>query len=245
MPELRRTRLTENDTNIQVNVCGEIIDESTDEKLLGVTISNNLSWKTYLYGNGKTGDEKLVGLTTQLSQRVGILSKIAKVTTSRQFSNMCQGMFTSRLLYCIQLFGNVWGIPDLDDENRRSTSFTKEDNRRLQVIQNRMARLKTKLGRDTPTSTLLSSAGELSVNQHCAFQTLMLVFKVVTSQYPRYLADRLKLRKPIEGQMFNPRLLNTIRVPNANLSASKSAFFVRGASPVSYTHLTLPTNREV
>ena len=57
----------------------------------------------------------------------------------------------------------------------------------------------------------------------------MLVFKVVTSQKPRYLADRLRLRKPIEGQVFNHRLLNTIRVPNAKLSASKSAFFVRGA----------------
>ena len=58
----------------------------------------------------------------------------------------------------------------------------------------------------------------------------MLVFKVVTSQKPKYLSDRLRLRKPIEGQVFNHRLLNTIRVPNVQLSASKSAFFVRGAS---------------
>ena len=41
--ELRRTRLTANYINIQVNVCGETIDESTDEKLLGVIISNNLT----------------------------------------------------------------------------------------------------------------------------------------------------------------------------------------------------------
>ena len=143
---------------------------------------------------------------------------------------MCQGMFTSRLIYCIQLFGNVWGLPNLDEMNRRSMSFTKEDNRRLQVLQNKTLRLRSKLGRDTPTSMLLSSTSELSVHQLTAFHTLMLIFKVVTSQKPRYLAERLQLRKPIEGQVFNHRLLNTIRVPNVQLSASKSAFFVRGAS---------------
>ena len=52
MRQLRRTRLTENDVKIQVNVCGprgEEIDESTDEKLLGVIVSNKLTWKTHLY----------------------------------------------------------------------------------------------------------------------------------------------------------------------------------------------------
>ena len=143
---------------------------------------------------------------------------------------MCQGMFTSRLIYCIQLFGNVWGIPSLDDDNRRSSSFSKEDNRKLQVLQNRMLRLKTKLGRDTPTSLLLSSAGDLSVHQQSAFHTLMLVYKVVTTKYPRYLAAKLKLRKPTDGQIFNPRQLNTIYVPNVKLNATKSSFLVRGAS---------------
>ena len=67
--ELRRSRLTTNNREITVNVCGEVIEESRDEKLLGVIVSNNFTWKTHLYGNNKTGDDKIVGLTTKLSQR--------------------------------------------------------------------------------------------------------------------------------------------------------------------------------
>ena len=68
------------------------------------------------------------------------------------------------------------------------------------------------------------------MHQQSALHTLTLVHKVVTTQYPRYLAAKLKLRKPREGQVFNHRQLNTISVPNVKLSASKSGFVVRGAS---------------
>ena len=42
-------------------------------------------WKTHLYGNNLTGDEKIVGLVTKLSQRVGILSKLVKIMTPIQY----------------------------------------------------------------------------------------------------------------------------------------------------------------
>ena len=63
---------------VKISVASKEVVESKDEKLLGVIISNDLSWKTHLYGNGLTGDDKIVGLTTQLSQRVGILTKLKK-----------------------------------------------------------------------------------------------------------------------------------------------------------------------
>ena len=131
--EQRNRKILPLNKKVKITVAGEEVEESTDEKLLGVIISNDMTWKTHLYGNGLTGDDKIVGLTTQLSQRVGILAKLKKVMTKTQFKKVCEGIFDSKLAYCLQVFGNVWGISNMDETNRRFSAFTKEDNRRLQV----------------------------------------------------------------------------------------------------------------
>ena len=77
---------------MHVKVGDNTILESTDEKLLGITMSNNLSWNTYLYGNKKTGSEKLIGLIPKLSQRIGMLSKIDRYVSRKQFKMMCDGL---------------------------------------------------------------------------------------------------------------------------------------------------------
>ena len=71
-----------------------MVKESSDEKLLGIIISNDLTWKMHLYGNNLTGEDKIVGLVTKLSQRVGILSKLAKVMFPSQFRKVSAGIFT-------------------------------------------------------------------------------------------------------------------------------------------------------
>ena len=103
----RSRKLEANNKVIQVEVCEKVVKETRDEKLLGIIISNNLTWKTHLYGNKLTGDEKIVGLVTKLSQRVGILAKLVKIKTPSQFSKVCDGIFTSKLTNCLEVFGNV------------------------------------------------------------------------------------------------------------------------------------------
>ena len=57
----RNRMLAANNRLIQVNICGKVVKESSDEKLLGTVISNDLTWKTHLYGNDLTGEDKIVG----------------------------------------------------------------------------------------------------------------------------------------------------------------------------------------
>ena len=118
----------------------------------------------YLYGETWREKENFKGLIPKLSQRIGLLKILNNKKISREnFHMIATGIFTSVLLYCIPVFGNVWGVRNMDLENRRYTSFGKEDLRRLQVLQNKMCRLKTGLPYDTPTSELLKKADELSV----------------------------------------------------------------------------------
>ena len=179
--ELRQNKLTPNNKEIKVNVCGESIEETTDEKLLGIVISNDLTWKTYLYGNNKTGSDKIIGLLSKLSQRVGILSRLRRVMNNNQFRKVSEGLFSSKLNYCCQLWGNVTGISPLDDTDRRYTAFSREDNRKLQVIQNKVFRLQTNLQRETPLTELLRCTGAMSVHQLIAYHTIMTVHRVIIS----------------------------------------------------------------
>ena len=51
--ELRDSKI--GNRELQVRVGNQIIKESTNERLLGVTMSNNMSWNVFLHGNKLTG----------------------------------------------------------------------------------------------------------------------------------------------------------------------------------------------
>ena len=117
----------------------------------------------------------------------------------------------------------------MDEEQRRFSTFTKEDNRKIQVIQNKILRLKSGLGRDTPTEVLVKQSGSLSVNQLTAFATIMTAFRAITSGKPKYLSSKLKLRDPENG-IFPQRQVNTIAVTAPRLNQTRSGFMYRSAT---------------
>ena len=142
---------------------------------------------------------------------------------------MCDGLFYSTLLYCVPLFTNTWGLPSLDDTVRRSQAFTKEDCRRLQVIQNKVLRCKTrKYDYQTSTISLLEEAKDMSVHQLGAYHTLVTLARILITQQPEYFAFKLKLRKPTDAAVFPLRQLNTINV-DCSLSVSRCGFSYRAA----------------
>ena len=118
----------------------------------------------------------------------------------------------------------------MDDSSRRFISFTKEDCRKLQVLQNKVLRIQIGTrDRNVPTKTLLDKARQLSVHQLGALHSVQLLFKVVTTNQPKYLADILSLRlADDERTVFPQRSLNTIQV-SCKLSLSRSGFCYRSA----------------
>jgi hypothetical protein len=62
----------------------------------------------------------------------------------------------------------------------------------LQVLQNKAARIITKLGWGTRTSVLLKQMGWLSINQLIVYHSLILVFKVNQNKKPAYLHGKFK-----------------------------------------------------
>ena len=117
----RIEKLESKNIKLKVTVNDDEITETDSEKLLGVIINNNLNWKNHLSGN----DEEL-GLIKNLSKRIGILTKLQKYLPDKKFKQLVEGIFTSKLMYCI----TVWGY-----------NLSKEEMRKFQVLQNKSMRL--------------------------------------------------------------------------------------------------------
>ena len=182
----RAINITDAGLSISIEVCNETVKETESEKLLGLIVNNKATWHHHLHGN-----QDNPGLLKQLSQRIGILKQVRKFMTERQFRMVKNGMFTSKLLYCITTWGGIWGLEGLDVEVRKKVAIRKEDMRRLQVLQNRAMRIHKQMPRDTPTTTLLTQTQELSVHQLVAYHSGLQAYKVYTTQQPTYHYNRM------------------------------------------------------
>ena len=90
-----------------------------------------MTWENHLYGN-----EEYSGIVSKLSQRTGMIKRLSKIMPKERLTVFAEGMFFSLLNYCIEVYGNVWGLNSYDETNRTSRAFRREDNRRLQVLVN-------------------------------------------------------------------------------------------------------------
>ena len=107
--QLRRSLLA--GTNISVNVCGSTIRDTESEQLLGITVNNDLTWSAHLHGEKWRTSGNHNGLISQLSQRVGILAQLARSVSKAKLNLVSNGLFYSKLHYCLQVFSHVWDIP--------------------------------------------------------------------------------------------------------------------------------------
>ena len=76
------------------------------------------------------------------------------------------------------------GIPRVQGDNIRKTLIGKLDMRRLQVLQNKVLSMKTRMPYGTTTSNLLAKANDLSVHQLIAYYSMTQVYKVISSSSP-------------------------------------------------------------
>ena len=218
--ELRKSKLVNNDISIEITVDGHLVRESESERLLGVIINNVMTWEHHLYGND---DHK--GLVQKLSQRAYVIWKLSKMMPRQRLKMITEGIFFSLLNYCIEVYGNVWGLDSYDDQTRNSTAFHKEDNRKLQTIVNKVLRSLTGCDRETPVTVLHDQSNQLSVHQRCALYTLTSVHKAINMKQPDYSFSRLKPNPASVNAQTNHQISRV----EYKLSLSRGGYFYRGS----------------
>ena len=227
--EMKKKKLGE--TAMTILVDGKEVTETKSEKLLGVIINEKMTWQEHLHGEKwRKEGENNQGLIPQLSTRVGILKKLARSASKRNLRILSNGLFYSKLSYCLPLFSNTWGLDKYKDSGTRFSCFTKDDNRKLHVLQNQVTRLLIKGSgydrekkQNMSTEELLEKSGDLSVHQLGALYTLSLTKKILTFKKPEYLAQKLAAA-PRSGT----RSGTSIHLEKCSLSMMKEGFVSRG-----------------
>ena len=209
------------DRELSIYVNGKLLNETESEKLLGIIVNNKIMWIEHFYGKSSRFN------TTALT-KVGILRKISLVASKKKLKVLAQGLFYSKLSYCLPLFMNTWGLDNYRDGETRTTSCTKEDIRKIQVLQNQVARLlvnKRDLQGKVNISTveLLNLSGDLSVHQLGALRTVNLTKKIMMTQKPSYLARRLQT--PLDR---GTRSGDTLTLSKTQLGLAREGFVYRG-----------------
>ena len=246
----RRSKLEAQGKVLRVNVAGATIEETKSEKLLGIIVNNEMTFREHLYGEQwrENKEDNHQGLIPQLAKRIGILRRLVHLMPPHTFKMVSQGLFDSKMLYCLQLFGNTWRTLQTDETNRRFAAFTKTDNQKLQVLQNMLMRMMTRLPAQTPTVQLTKAADKLSVHQLTAYTTLLTVHKTMTRGQPHYSYEKLIPKyqgctdENAMGRIAPRRQENTLRA-DCNLTLSRGGFFFRGATLFNNLPVSLRTSR--
>ena len=188
-PAMRRSRLE--GKTFQITVCGKSVKATICEKILGVIVNNQLTHQHHMHGDKSDPKAPLPGLISQLSKRVGMLARLVHLVPAQRFKTLTNGLFVSKLLYAIEFYGVTRGTETLRDCDSRYNAFTKSHLEVFQTLCNKVMRLITGHGYDTPVLQLLEDADMLSINQLIHYTTLMTCFKVKKSAKPIHIAQRL------------------------------------------------------
>ena len=223
--ELCQVKLVNDNVAIEIVVDGCRVTESSSERLLGMIMNNNLTWESHLYGNKDTK-----GLINKLSYRVSLIQKLSRVMPKSRLKMMAEGIFFSILNYGIEIYGNVWGMFTFDEQNRNSTAFTREDNRKLQILVNKVLRCLTGSDSDTSTIELHKRSNQMSVQQRCAYFSIIAVHKTLQRKEPAYHFSKFSFPQ----KKYGTRNRETQQV-DYRLSLSRCSFFYRGSRL--YSHL--------
>ena len=151
-----------------------------------------------------------------------MLKILRKYLHDWKFRQAVSAIFTSKLIYCMSVWTEVWDIPG-HQENSNKMGINKEDMRKLQILQNKTFRLLTRADKMTPTTTLTNMARSLSVHQLGAYHIAAQVFKIYRSKKPEYHYARLF------NNLQSSQNHVTVRSPNNLQTTCRGSFFYQGA----------------
>ena len=180
------------------------ISPKKSEKLLGITIQDNLKWAEYIQNSDKS-------LLKQLNLRLNALKIIGSIASFKVRLMVANGVFMSKLVYQISLWGGC-------------AEYLLDS---LQVVQNKAARFVARKGRYTHIKELLTNCGWLSVRQLVFFHSVMLLHKVVRSGYPEYIYNRINIDYPYHTRLAASKAMRLTAVNQVRLQVASRSFIPR------------------
>jgi hypothetical protein len=183
-----------------VVIAGTQVPFSNTVKLLGVTIDSTLSF-----------DKHVSNVVRSCNYHLHALRHIRPLITEDTAKTIGFSLVSSRLDYCNSLLCDT----------------TEKNLKRLQIVQNDLARTILRKPRWTSATPLLKTLHMLPVKQRITFKIATTVFKVKHSGTPEYLSELLVDYQPLRTlRSSDKRLLREHGGPASKLTFSAKAFAV-------------------
>ena len=180
----------------------EVVPMINEAKYLGIQIDKTLGWK-----------EHINIIAAKISRGIGMLRYAKRYVPLSTVKTMYRSIVEPYLRYCC----TVWGC------------CTEADLKRLQILQNRAARIVTNSAYDTHSLPLIKGLGWLTVKELIRFETATTVFKSVNQLCPGYMAQMFQ--RQCEQAMRTLRNTETdLRIPLFRTNNGQKSFAYRGAT---------------
>ena len=192
--DLRRIRI--HGQHQGVSVRGKLVPPTMSERILGLYLDHDLSWRSYLWGESWRPQDNFPGMIPQLMGRAALLCKLATILPRSTMPSLVPGMCMSKLMYAMQVYCHTLELPSYRDTNYKAVSISKNDINILQRMQNRALRCITGGRiRDSSSRDLLKATGYLSVHQIGAFLTLTSLHNTILNGNPKWMVNTLQFLK--------------------------------------------------
>ena len=152
----------------------EIITPSRTETLLGFKIHENMNFSEHIM------DAKDALIKT-LNKRIGALKKIKKCASFKAKLNIANGIFMSKILYLLPLYG---GCPEY-----LLSALQSKQNESMRLVTGKRWVIPGK--QYVSTRDLLNECGWLSIRQLCYFTTVLSIQKTLVQHNPEYLFNKI------------------------------------------------------
>ena len=180
-----------------------IIQQVEDVKLLGVTLDGALSWSKHISS-----------VVLKMGRAVGMARKCYSLVDHSLLRQIVQSLVLCHLDYCSM----VWA-PAADGEIRR-----------LQVVQNKAARLVLGCSLRSNVNRMHNSLSWLTVKERLLFNTLTLLKRVITTQSPQFISQQLIYRRSIQPHNTRGASSGQFVLPHPEAEALKRSFIYRSIS---------------
>jgi len=194
-----------------VDVAGTRVPFSDHVKLLGVNIDSTLSF-----------DRHVSSVVRSCNYHIRALRHIRSVITSEVATTVACSLVSSRLDYCNSLLH----------------STTAKNLKRLQTVQNDLARTVQNVGRRTSANNSLKTLHWLPIRERIDYKIATIVYKLRQTKTPAYLSETIvDYQPPRTLRSADKMLLRELEGPVRKLAFSSKAFSIFG--PAVWNSLTV------
>ena len=191
-------------TNVKdtIKLQDQLIQFTTCEKLLGINVDNNLTWKTQV--------EQTIKKCNSLLYLLLRIKCYLNIHVRKLFFN---SYILPHLDYCCTVWGNC------------SQHLLQE----MMKFQKRAAQVILDKDYDTPSTKLFRLLGWMKFVERLKFNKALLVYKSLNNKCPEYMSNMFQTPQNIHSMTLRSESVNTLMVPKPNYEFSRKSFSYSGA----------------